>query len=269
MTQLIEGPTVMERPQAHLHGVRTRRTAIQRQSAHQDSHTLYQHGTLALLVPGLLDGTLSMGELLLHGDTGIGTGEGLDGEIVILHGTPYQVRHDGSIVVVPDTFTLPFANVHRADFTSKGVVDNLTQDELTEWLPAVTGTTNTFFAATITGRFSNMHTRVFAKQHRPYPTLEQTAAHEQMFTAASTEGTLLAYYSPQLFNGIAVGGFHIHYLADDLSIGGHVLDFHVDHATVATQRFDVLQEHLPVANATYSAHNFAEDDIDGAIAKAE
>ena len=45
--------------------------------------TLYQHGTLALLVPGLLKGTISMGELLKHGDTGIGTGEGLDGELII------------------------------------------------------------------------------------------------------------------------------------------------------------------------------------------
>lgn len=26
--------------------------------------TLYQHGTLALLVPGLLDGTITMGDLL-------------------------------------------------------------------------------------------------------------------------------------------------------------------------------------------------------------
>ncbi|MCC2728542.1 acetolactate decarboxylase, partial [Blautia sp. MSK22_86] len=34
---------------------------------------LYQHGTLALLVPGLLEGTTTIGELLKHGDTGIGT----------------------------------------------------------------------------------------------------------------------------------------------------------------------------------------------------
>jgi len=56
-----------------------------------DTTKLFQHGTLALLVPGLLTGTLTMKELLQHGDTGIGTGEGLDGELIILDGQPYQV----------------------------------------------------------------------------------------------------------------------------------------------------------------------------------
>lgn len=61
--------------------------------------TLYQHGTLALLVPGLLKGTISMGELLKHGDTGIGTGEGLDGELIILAGKPYHVHATGDITL--------------------------------------------------------------------------------------------------------------------------------------------------------------------------
>ena len=37
--------------------------------------TLYQHGTLAQLVSGLFEGNLSIGELLEHGDTGIGTND--------------------------------------------------------------------------------------------------------------------------------------------------------------------------------------------------
>jgi acetolactate decarboxylase len=234
-----------------------------------NTRTLYQHGTLALLVPGLLDGTISMGELLAHGDMGIGTGEGLNGEIIILHGTPYQVRHDGSVVVVPDSFTLPFANAHWADFSTLCGIEDRSKSELAGWLPKATGLPNIFFAVTVTGRFSNMRTRAFAKQEQPYPTLEQTAQHQRLFTAESTEGTLLAYYSPQVFNGVAVGGFHMHYLADDHSIGGHALDFRIDHAQVAMQRFDTLQEHLPVASPSYSVHDFSDDDIAGAIARAE
>ncbi len=81
-----------------------------------NTNTLYQHGTLALLVPGLLDGTITMKELLSHGDTGIGTGEGLDGELVILDGTPYQVDSNGSVNIVKDDFTLPFANIHFGSY---------------------------------------------------------------------------------------------------------------------------------------------------------
>ena len=89
------------------------------------THTLYQHGTLALLVPGLLDGTITMKELLKHGDTGIGTGEGLDGELIILDGVPYQVDHEGNVNVVNDDFTLTFANSHFDEYKILTYVEEL------------------------------------------------------------------------------------------------------------------------------------------------
>ena len=238
-------------------------------SGSADTHTLYQHGTLALLVPGLLDGTLSMRELLEHGDTGIGTGEGLDGELVILHGVPYQLQHDGRVVEVGPDFTLPFANAHFADFRDTDTVADMTPKQLTDLLLEHTGWANTFFSATVTGTFSAMRTRAIAKHHRPYPTLQDAAAGQHVFTRELTRGTLLLYYSPQVFNGAAVGGFHIHYLADDHAIGGHALDFHVVQGQVAVQRFDTLEQHLPVSSQAYLEHDFSQDDIAGAIAASE
>ena len=231
--------------------------------------TLYQHGTLALLVPGLLDGTITMGELLQHGDTGIGTGEGIDGEVVILNGTAYQIRHDGQVLEVPGDFTLPFANAHFADFASISTLDDRSPGQFTDWLLQATGWANTFFAVLATGSFSHMRTRAVPKQHRPYPTLREAAANQHIFSEDVTRGTLLAYYAPQLFNGAAVGGFHIHYLADDHAIGGHVLDFHLDHAEISVQRFDTLEQHLPVSSKAYLVHDFSKDDIEGAISAAE
>ena len=58
----------------------------------KDGQKVYQHGTLALLVPGLFDGTMKLAELLAHGDTGIGTATGLNGEMIVLDGTPYLVH---------------------------------------------------------------------------------------------------------------------------------------------------------------------------------
>lgn len=45
---------------------------------------VFQHGTLGMLVPGLFDGTMTISELLKHGDWGIGTASGLDGEMIVL-----------------------------------------------------------------------------------------------------------------------------------------------------------------------------------------
>ncbi|WP_416793613.1 acetolactate decarboxylase [Lactobacillus delbrueckii] len=73
---------------------------------------LFQHGTLAMLVAGLFDGTMSIEELLKHGDSGIGTCSGLDGEMVILDGIAYTIRRDGTVEALSGDVKTPFACVH-------------------------------------------------------------------------------------------------------------------------------------------------------------
>ena len=49
---------------------------------------------------------MTLAELLGHGSFGIGTFNGLDGEMVILGGTCYRLRGDGS-VSIPDRLFSP------------------------------------------------------------------------------------------------------------------------------------------------------------------
>ena len=77
--------------------------------------TVYQHSTLAALMAGLLGGTITVGELKEHGDTGIGTLHGVDGEVIILNGEVYQAESSGKVNHITDMSTLvPFATVHQA-----------------------------------------------------------------------------------------------------------------------------------------------------------
>ena len=48
------------------------------------TNVLYQHGTLGTLMAGLLEGTASINDLLEHGDLGIATLTGSDGEVLLL-----------------------------------------------------------------------------------------------------------------------------------------------------------------------------------------
>lgn len=233
-----------------------------------NTKTLYQHGTLALLVPGLLDGTITMKELLEHGDTGIGTGEGLDGELIILDGVPYQVASDGKVNVVKDDFTLPFANSHFGEYRDLTTVDALSPKELETKILAMTSS-NTFFSIKVHGTFTNMKTRAVKKSHKPYATLGKTAEDQSIFVKESVEGTLLSYYSPTIFDGAAVGGFHHHFLSDVHDFGGHVLGFGSATGSVTIQQFDTLEQHLPVNNPDYMNFDFSDWDILGDIHKAE
>jgi len=231
-------------------------------------NVLYQHGTLALLVPGLLDGTITMKELLEHGDTGIGTGEGLDGELVILNGVPYQVDSTGKVNIVTDKFTLPFANIHFAKFQKLVHVENMDQSDLEKKIMSLTSG-NTFFAIRLHGTFAKVNTRAVKKSHKPYSTLAKTAQNQSVFEQENVEGTLLSYYSPDIFDGAAVGGFHHHFLADKHDFGGHNLGFEGATGDIEIQQFDTLEQHLPVRNSDYMNYDFSGQDILGAIHEAE
>ncbi|MFD1454107.1 acetolactate decarboxylase [Levilactobacillus lanxiensis] len=235
----------------------------------KDTTTLYQHGTLALLVPGLLAGTLTMAELLRHGDTGIGTGEGLDGELIILDGHPYQVNAQGEVHEVAGDFTLPFANSHYADYQPLMTVLGASQADLNQQIRALAQLDNAFFSVKITGLFTAIRTRAVAKSEPPYQTLAQAAQQQQIFSRGEVEGTLIGYYAPQLYDGIAVAGFHKHFLAADHSFGGHLLDFESVTGEVAVQPFSTLAQHLPIADAAYRQHDFSGDDIVGDVRRAE
>src|SRR5205823_4335702 len=69
--------------------------------------TLYQISTSSALVEGVYSGSVCSSVLLEHGDFGLGTFEGLDGEMVILDSQIYQVadrvRHRTDDFLVPFT----------------------------------------------------------------------------------------------------------------------------------------------------------------------
>src|SRR5258708_2192369 len=70
---------------------------------------MYQISTSTALVEGVYAGSVPSLTLLENGDFGLGTFEGLDGEMVILDGEIYQAT--GSVRRRSDDFLVPFASV--------------------------------------------------------------------------------------------------------------------------------------------------------------
>lgn len=232
----------------------------------QDYSKLYQHGTLATLVPGLYDGTLPVGELLKNGDSGIGTATGLGGEMVVLDGQAYLVTSDGQVNVLPAETLVPFATVHFADKDLPAdVVVNEGPQELEDKILAKHAFKNIFFAVRLTGEFATIKTRAVAKQQRPYPPLSDVAAAQSVFEEGDSHGTLLGYFSPDLFQGMASAGFHLHYLNDAHSMGGHVLDFKIKNGQLTIQPFASVEQHFPLDNSEFMEHDFDLTQMDSEI----
>lgn len=230
-----------------------------------DAQTLFQHGTLGALMAGLFEGTLSIEELLTHGDLGIGTLNDLDGELIILNGQAFQAKADGTVTALTGTETVPYAAVTSfAAQTEIPFPQEITADELKNALQEKMTSLNTFQAIKLTGTFSNMHVRAVPKQKKPYPRLVEASRVQPEYKQQNTKGTVVGFYTPQLFQGAAAAGFHLHFLSDDQQFSGHILDFTLSEGTVELQTIETLTQHFPIDNAA-----FMENEIDYANLHAE
>jgi len=72
---------------------------------------LFQTSTIDALLEGVYDGDITFGELKKYGDFGLGTFNGLDGEMLELDGRAYQIKTDGVAYAVNDSMKTPFAVV--------------------------------------------------------------------------------------------------------------------------------------------------------------
>lgn len=236
----------------------------------KDTKKLFQHGTLALLVPGLFDGTLPLSSLLEHGDTGIGTATGLDGEMIILDGVPYLVRSDGSVNVLDaNEVKVPFANSHFDNPKIEFDVTDATPDQLKDMIFSKYNLKNVFFAVKVKGKFDYIKTRAVEGQKKPYPTLTEVADKQAIFEENDGQGTIVGYFSPELFHGMASAGFHLHYLNDAHNLGGHLLDYKIKEAKVYLQVFESVETHFPVENEDFMKEEFDIDSLRASISSAE
>ena len=214
--------------------------------------SLYQHGTLGALMAGLMDGTEKMAEILKHGTLGLGTLHGLDGDVIVVDGIAYQGRSDGSVVRLNGEEKTPYAAV--TDFTADKSVEITTPhtgDVLKETILAEEAGKNLFIAVKITGLFKNVHIRIMPKQEKPYKRLVEVSQNQPEFRQEEVEGTLVGFFTPELFQGVAAAGFHLHFIDKSKTFGGHVIDFELANGIVESSRIESLVQHFPVNDSTF------------------
>ena len=90
---------------------------------------------------------------------------------------------------------------------------------------------NLFCAVRVRGRFSAIRVRSVLPQRKPYPPLAAAAANQVIFAREGVAGTLVGFRSPRYAAGVAVPGYHLHFLSDDRTFGGHLLDFTIESGT--------------------------------------
>ncbi len=80
-----------------------------------DREMLTQISTIDAVLIGVYDGFETVAQLKLFGDLGIGTFDGLEGEMVMINGRVFKIRDDGNAYEASDNETSPFASVTYFD----------------------------------------------------------------------------------------------------------------------------------------------------------
>jgi acetolactate decarboxylase len=217
----------------------------------QDRDTLYQVSTIDALMQGVFDGVEPVGELMKHGDFGIGTFNGLDGEMIVLDKKVYQAKSDGRVYVVEDSATTPLATVTYFDRDMAVTTDTeMNFSVFSSVMSARLPSQNMVYAVRMHGTFPSMKVRAIPRQHKPYPTLTDAAKNQSVYTYPNATGTVVGFYTPVFFKGLNVVGYHLHFISEDRHTGGHILDFTMP--ANATVEYDMTPEFtmsLPTSGA--------------------
>jgi len=184
---------------------------------------MFQVSTSTALVQGIYQGAVRVATLREHGDFGLGTFDGLDGEMVIVDGHFFQVRSDGSVREVDDNVLSPFALVTGFTSESAFTLDDCPDlAHLTSRLDTLRHSDNVFFALRVDGTFDYMHTRAMCRTKEGVP-LVQAASVQPEFEFHDIAGTLVGFWSPEYVKTLNVPGYHLHFISNDRTHGGHLL----------------------------------------------
>ena len=229
---------------------------------------IFQVSTMRALVAGSYDGETKYATVMQHGDFGVGTFNALDGEMAAVDGRYHHLHSDGSVSDVDPADLTPFAAVtfFRAD-AEIDVDSPRGRTELFELVDTTVPSATLFYAVRIDGLFRSVTTRTAARQTKPYPRLVETTRSQVERTFSDIRGTVVGFRAPRYAQGTTVAGYHLHFVDDSRSVGGHVLDFTLGSGTIRLDQDSDLHVEMPEHPA--DADTSTDEDIAAEIERSE
>ncbi len=210
-------------------------------------HTLFQTSTIDALLSGNYEGDVSFAELEARGDFGLGTFDALDGEMIGLDGAFYQVKADGRAYEVDERTKTPFAVVTFFEPAEiRQLAAPMDYAALRAYLDEiVAGDAATCHAVRVDGHFHYVKTRSVPRQRKPYPPLVEAVKHQPTFEFHDVLGSLVGFRFPDYVGGLNVSGYHFHFITEDRSAGGHLLECDIARGELRVDHESDLNLELP------------------------
>ena len=229
---------------------------------------IYQVSTLSALSLGYTKSVITVEELLHRGDTGLGTFEDVNGEMIVVDGVCYQAHEDGSVTTAKKGTGVPFAAVGKV--TDNRIINfgeihsiNDLKTRLDLSIEEDFGL-NGIHIARIDGFFEKVSARSEVPYRSQHVELKDILSKTQTaFEFEKINGSLVCLYYPDYMVGINAAGWHLHFLSEDGTQGGHVFEIDMSYGTCRLQKMDSIEIQLPKDPSfdTYSLKAASQEDI--------
>lgn len=204
--------------------------------------SLFQLGNASALFSGAIEGNMTYRELQSKGDFGLGTFNGIDGEMVALDGNFYKIRQKGETIPVDPNWKTPFVELVKFS-QNKSIhlekIDNYTI--LKKLIKSKLDNHNLPYAIKITGTFQFLKLR----SRSPRAALQEKDVMEITYYAENMKGTLVGFWFPDYLLTLTVPEFHFHFISDNKKISGHVLELKAKYVDVSENKINQIELMFP------------------------
>lgn len=221
---------------------------------------LYISSPINALLEGFYRDDITIDTLKEKGDFGIGTFNNLDGEMIALGGSFYQLGLDGNAGVVDGNMKTPFATMcHFQPIMEEQISSPLSFAAFESRLKLILPSDNMFYAIHMQGWFNKVKTRSVPRTEN-YRPLSEATEHQQIRHFQDVEGHLVGFFSPSFVPSVSVPGYHFHFIDSSFSAGGHLLCCEPAYLDIKLQIFFSMELTLP-KTLDYLTASFMRDAV--------
>lgn len=225
----------------------------------EENH-IYQYSLLNALMDGVCETGITAAKLLSKGNQGLGTFARMNGELLFLDDKIYQLQAEGTVREADDQDRIPFAvstkfvpqQTTRVPLHDKADIDHAL-DGFNDHAK------NLFMTYRVRGRFGYLKCRTVRGQEYKGQPLSELGKKQSVETYEDVEGIIIGFRTPKNWQGFGVAGEHLHFIKEDRSAGGHVLEVKADEVEMQMAVASNVHVELPTSD-DFNAATLVTDD---------
>lgn len=225
---------------------------------------IIQMSTIGALMSGYFKGDKEFPKSFSGQNFGIGCSEGVNGELTIFEGCAYEGTAEEITHILPPDVKIPFIQITNFQAKQNYVIKDIDHKNASDHLNKFIEIKNIFVAVSFSGVVDKIKIRCPRRKKNKDRTVEEMQQSQVVNEYSNIKGTLVGFWTPEIFGRVSVPGFHLHFVDKDKKVSGHVLEFYAKEAVLCFEEKQSIEITNP-SDSTYKNMELNLDKIDTLI----